>query len=141
VSAPAELLAHRAPMLLLDEIVGLDESSVTARVRIGSQSPFFDGSGVPSYVGLEYMAQACGAFVGALAVAAGRAPRIGYLLGTRNFVARIGRFASGDELDVVATCVYRDEEMGAFDCRIRRGEAVLAEAQLNVYQPREPRDG
>jgi len=141
VSTPAELLAHRTPMLLLDEIVAVDDSSITAEVRIGPHSPFFDGVGVPSYVGLEYMAQACGAYVGALARMAGREPRIGYLLGTRNFVARIGRFTSGDRLDVAASCVYRDGEMGVFECRIRRSDAVVAEAQLNVYQPPEPGDG
>ena len=141
MSAPADLLAHRPPMLLLDDIVAVDESSLTAQVRVGAHSPFFDGSGVPSYVGLEYMAQACGAYVGALARAAGRAPRIGYLLGTRNFVARIGRFASGDRLEVAASCVYRDDKLGAFECRIRRGEEIVAEAQLSVYQPAERSDG
>ena len=141
MSTPAELLAHRAPMLLLDDIVAVDGSSIAAQVHIGPHSPFFDGVGVPSYVGLEYMAQACGAYVGALARSAGRAPRIGYLLGTRNFVTHVGRFASGDRLDVGASCVYSDGEMGVFECRIRRSDVVVAEAQLNVYQPPEPRDG
>ena len=141
MSTPAELLAHRSPMLLLDDIVAVDGSSIAAQVHIGPHSPFFDGVGVPSYVGLEYMAQACGAYVGALARNAGRAPRIGYLLGTRNFVTHVGRFASGDRLDVGASCVYSDGEMGVFECRIRRSDVVVAEAQLNVYQPPEPRDG
>ena len=141
MSTPAELLAHRSPMLLLDDIVAVDDTSIAAQVRIGPHSPFFDGLGVPSYVGLEYMAQACGAYVGARAREAGRGPRIGYLLGTRNFVAHIGRYASGDRLDVGASCVYSDDEMGVFECRIRRGDVVVAEAQLNVYQPPEPRDG
>jgi predicted hotdog family 3-hydroxylacyl-ACP dehydratase len=132
---PVELLPHRAPMILLDEVLAHDADALTAVVEIGADTLFAEPEGVPAYVGIEYMAQACGAFVGALARAAGQEPRIGYLLGTRNFEANVTWFRPRDRLVVTVTPVVRDEMMGAFDCRIARGGEVLATAQLNVYQP------
>ena len=141
MNAPADLLPHAAPMILLDEIVASDETSLVARVAIGPSSPFADADGVPAYVGLEYMAQACGAWIGTLARAAGRTPRIGYLLGSRDFIAHTSRFAPGDALDVAVVCLYRDAEMAAFDCAIRRDGDLLAAARVSVYQPAEAGSG
>ena len=63
---------------------------------------FFDGGGVPAYVGLEWMAQACGAHVGALARDAGIPVRVGFLLGTREFTIHAPRFRLGERLIVGA---------------------------------------
>lgn len=130
-----DLLPHAAPMILLDEVVGYDEASLAAGVAIREESLFLEGDGVPAYVGLEYMAQACGAYAGALALDEGRDVGIGFLLGTRRYQAHVPAFRLGQRLRVTATVVYNDSQMGAFDCRIEIDGALAAEAQLKVYQP------
>lgn len=130
----AELLPHRAPMILLDELISYDETGAVAATTIGESSLFLEADGVPAHIGLEYMAQACGAHAGALARDEGAPVKIGFLLGTRQYRARVAYFRRGERLLVCVTAVYRDAEMGAFDCRIEIDGTLAAEAQLTVYQ-------
>lgn len=80
-------------------------------------------------------AQACGAFSGLRALRAGAAPRMGFLLGTRRYHATGAWFADGAKLAVEVELVYRDDDIGMFDCRIRSGGGVVATAQLVVTEP------
>src|SRR3954469_5254542 len=131
----AELLPHAPPMVLLDRVVARRAGSITVEVTIGEESLFLGPEGVPGHIGLEYMAQACGAYAGAEALEAGQAVRVGFLLGTRHYALHAPWFRRGDVLLVSADEVYRDDEMGVFGCRIVIDGRVAAEAQLNVYQP------
>lgn len=132
----AEIVPHAAPMILLDEVMDYDETTLRAAVTIRETSLFFDGSGVPGYIGIEYMAQACGAHVGVLARDLGVQVRIGFLLGTRQYKIHAPQFGRGERLIVSVALIYRDDEMGSFDCRIDIGDRCVGEARLNVYQPR-----
>jgi predicted hotdog family 3-hydroxylacyl-ACP dehydratase len=131
----AELLPHRSPMILLDEILGYDETSLTAGVQVSAASLFVEEAAVPAHIGLEYMAQACGAFAGLMARDRGEPVRIGFVLGTRQYRVHVPSFRCGDRLVVTVSVLYQDEQMGAFDCRIEIGGTLAAEAQLSVYQP------
>jgi predicted hotdog family 3-hydroxylacyl-ACP dehydratase len=62
--------------------------------------------------------------------------RVGFLLGTRQYKIHVPRFELGERLIVGVQLIYRDDEMGSFDCRIDLGDRCAAEARLNVYQPR-----
>jgi predicted hotdog family 3-hydroxylacyl-ACP dehydratase len=135
VVTPIECLPHRPPMLLLDRIVRHDRDSLVAKVEVGPSTLFRTDGGVPSYVGLEYMAQACGAYAGALAHDAGEPAKIGFLLGTRDFSAEVPLFRDGECLTVTAALLYRDEGMASFDCKIEIDGKRLASARLSVYQP------
>lgn len=134
---PSDLLPHRAPMLLLDAIVAHDAHRVVAELTIGEDTLFLEPGGVPSYVGLEYMAQACGAYAGATGRAAGEPVKIGFLLGTRDFKATTAFFRRGERLTVTATQLYNGDGMAAFDCRIDIAGQSVATARLAVYQPQE----
>lgn len=129
------LLPHQHPMILLDEVIAYDAQSIRARVKITPSSVFFGPDGVPAYVGIEYMAQTCGAYAGAHAQDKGQPVRVGFLLGTRRYDCRLPYFCLGDELVVSATAIYKDDEMGSFDCKIEVNGLVAATAQLTVYQP------
>jgi predicted hotdog family 3-hydroxylacyl-ACP dehydratase len=131
----AELLPHRPPMILLDEILGYDEGSLSAAVRVGPASLFVESGAVPAHIGFEYMAQACGAFAGVVARERGEPVKIGFVLGTRQYRAHVPSFRCGDRLVVTVSVLYQDEQMGAFDCRIEIAGTLAAEAQLSVYQP------
>jgi predicted hotdog family 3-hydroxylacyl-ACP dehydratase len=134
----ADLLPHSGPMLLLDEVLARDETSLLAAVTVRRDRPFFvDGKGAPAHLAIEWMAQACGACAGANALASGRPVQIGMLLGTRNFVATVAWFRETETVHVSVRQSYNDGEMGAFDCRAENptSGATLASAQLMVYQP------
>jgi predicted hotdog family 3-hydroxylacyl-ACP dehydratase len=135
----AEIVPHAAPMILLDEALDYDETNLRAAVTIRETSIFFDGGFVPAYVGIEYMAQACGAHVGVLARDSGVPVRVGFLLGTRQYKIHVPQFRLGERLIVSVALIYRDDEMGSFDCRIDIGDRCAGEARLNVYQPRDDR--
>ena len=129
------LLPHRAPMILLDELISSRADQVIASVAIKEGIPFFRKGSVPVYVGLEYMAQACALWSGCLAKENNEAPAVGYLLGTRDFHATDSHFNSGEELTVVANLEYLEDGMGRFDCSIKRNDQTVATAHVSVYQP------
>jgi predicted hotdog family 3-hydroxylacyl-ACP dehydratase len=129
------LLIHRAPMLLLDDVVGYGDDCLQASVIITPSSLFAGSHGVPGHVAIEYMAQACGAFAGAIALDRGMPVKIGFLLGTRMCKVMVPWFRIGERLLVSASLVFHDEQMAVFDCKIEVDGQLAAEAQLKVYQP------
>jgi predicted hotdog family 3-hydroxylacyl-ACP dehydratase len=131
----ASLLPHRPPMILLDEVVAWDGTTLVAALTVRPETLFLEADGVPAHIGIEYMAQACGAFAGAQALDAGRGVRIGFLLGTRRYVVHRPRYTLGERLTVTASLVYADEAMANFDVRIEVSGALAATAQLTVFQP------
>jgi predicted hotdog family 3-hydroxylacyl-ACP dehydratase len=129
-----ELLRHGPEMTVIDRLVSYDRHKSVADVEIGPASRFFDGDGVPGWVGIEYMAQAIAAHVGFEARQRGEAPAIGFLLGTRAYDARLSRFPSGCKLTVWVEPLWLDEGVGAFRCSLVLDE-VIATAVVSTYEP------
>ena len=129
-----ELLPHDPPMVLLDRVVSYDDSSLVAEVDIGEGSMLCGDSGVPGWVGIEYMAQAVAAYAGFQSRLEGEAPTIGYLLGTRSYKCSLPVFPIGATLRIHIESLFVDMGLGAFNCRIELDEPV-ASATINVYQP------
>jgi predicted hotdog family 3-hydroxylacyl-ACP dehydratase len=138
---PALLLPHRAPMILLSDVIDCDDTGATAHVHITSASLFFDAdmNGVPAWVGLEYMAQTIGIWAGQQQRARGQIVQPGFLLGCRRYDCNAAVFPSGSTLHVCAVSVYRDDSgLGAFDCRISSA-TLEATAQIKAFLPDNPR--
>jgi predicted hotdog family 3-hydroxylacyl-ACP dehydratase len=132
----ADLLPHAAPMVLLDCVTACDDDGLTASVTITPGTRFASPDrGVAAHIGVEWMAQACGAFAGLQAKSTGQPVRLGFLLGTRDFTADRAWFATGETLAVSVRRVYLDDGMAVFDCQIDAGETTCARARLTVYQP------
>ena len=130
-----EILPHARPMVLLDAIDESNSASIRTHVLIRANAPFMREDGMPSHIAIEYMAQSCAAFIGLQAVAVGEQPQIGFLLGTRNFLAQKAFFSKGETLSITATVVYKDAEIGVFDCLVVSGDDIVANASLTVFQP------
>ena len=127
---------HRGAMSLLDGVERVDEHAIVAHVTVPGAGLFASAAGVPAWVGIEYMAQAVAAWSGARARTAGGSPRIGFLLGTRRYEARVPGFAAGARLQVHAQCELIGENgLGMFDCRITHEGRELAAGRLSVYEP------
>lgn len=130
------VVPHRSPMRLVDRLLHWDEESVAVEVTVPGEGLFADADGVPAWVGVEYMAQAIAAWAGCRARRAGQAPSIGFLLGTRRYVAEQPVFRAGARLRVEARCELLGENgLGMFACRIMQGEDVVAVANVSVFEP------
>jgi predicted hotdog family 3-hydroxylacyl-ACP dehydratase len=130
------LLPHAGPMVLLDRVISAEEESLCAEVSIRPNSLFCTAEGVGAWVGLEYMAQAIGAYAGYIAYLRGEAVKIGFLLGTRRYECNRPFFTVGTCLQIHVKRVFQSENgMGSFECRIADGASQLASVTLTVYQP------
>lgn len=132
----ASLLPHRDRMLLLDRCVEIGEDYLVAEVRIREDSPFCENGAVEAWVGIEYMAQAIGAFAGHSRRLRGEAPKLGFLLGTRKQICHRPRFAPGSLLRVTAIREFQGSDgLAAFRCTIEDESGLAAEAGLSVFEP------
>jgi predicted hotdog family 3-hydroxylacyl-ACP dehydratase len=91
---------------------------------------------MPAWIGIELMAQTIAAHIGLLKRRDGAPLKQGALLGTRSYRSTVPSFAANEILCVHATMSYRDASgLGAYDCRISRGDNVLATATIKVFEP------
>lgn len=130
-----DVLPHRGPSLLLHEIASWDDGTVVARVHVADGVAYWTDEGVPSFVGLEYMAQACGAWAGCQAKRRGEPARIGFLLGSRDYEATVPYFKRGEVLTITARLEFQDGKVGSFNCAIESSGRAYATARITVYQP------
>jgi predicted hotdog family 3-hydroxylacyl-ACP dehydratase len=134
---PASMfLRHREPMLLLDRVLSVEPEFGVCEWRISRSNRFMvEGLGVPSYVGIEYMAQCIAVHAGARARVRGDPPPLGFLLGTRQYEARIPYFVEGVTYQASCQQLIRSADgMGSFECKIKQGGRILAEARLAVLE-------
>jgi len=132
-----EILPHRSPMILLDQIIECDEHSLTAILEIREDNLFLNlHKQVPVWIGLEYMAQAIGAYMGIMRKEQKQDIKIGFLLGTRCYETSTAFFKLGTKLYIKAYKLYQEGPVGSFDCCIEDDrENILATAKIVVYQP------
>ena len=106
-----------------------------AEVGIAEDSLFADKRGVPSWVGIEYMAQAIAAYGGLLERNKGKEPKIGFLLGSRNYACDVDYFTIGKNLSIRVTReLIADNGLNVFACELD-GDGLHAQAVVNVFQP------
>ena len=140
----SEILPHKSPMILVDEVVeyDLEKLSLKARIDIGPDSMFYDSvlGGVPSWIGLEYMAQSIGALSGLHGKEHGEGePIMGFILGTRKYDNAIDFYKNGESYFVEIEELFFNLELGSFRCVIKDSkDEFCAEAELNVFRPQEP---
>lgn len=131
-----DLMPHGREMVIIDRLVAYGPKRSIAVVEIGPDSAFVESGAVPAWVGIEYMAQTIAAHAGFEARLNGRAPAIGFLLGTRAYNCRVPGFSIGSKLRIVVEPLYVEAGFGAFSCSIEM-DGVVANAVVNTYQPNE----
>jgi predicted hotdog family 3-hydroxylacyl-ACP dehydratase len=133
-----DLLPHSGPMVLLDRVISVDAESLCAEVRIRQDSLFYRDGAVGGWVGLEYMAQAIGAYAGYSAYLRGEPVKIGFLLGTRHYQCIRPWFTLGSVIRVFAKRVLQDDNgLASFECHIDDDTGRIASASVTVFQPAE----
>lgn len=128
---------HRGAMLLLDRLLAAHEDGAVAEVTVPSDGLFLHDAGMPSWVGIEYMAQTVAAWAGWRALKKGQVVQIGFLLGSRKYETAQAFFAPGMRLQVsVHRELMGDNGLGMFDCQIYAAdETPLATARIAVFEP------
>lgn len=127
-----DLIPHRPPMVLLDEIVSFDESDRSLVAATTAREEWSE-----NWAAIEYMAQAAAALAGVFdRLEDSAAPaKPGFLLGTRKLTLDLPRFEVGKRYLVTVRNEFFDDETASFACEIRDGDAVVASAILNAYRP------
>jgi predicted hotdog family 3-hydroxylacyl-ACP dehydratase len=138
---PAQILPHAGRMLLIDELIEQHEGGIVTALTIRNDSVLCDGaSGVPTWVGMEYMAQTACAYSGVYEARAGKPPSISLLLGTRSYKAHVPVFKLGTRLIIKATLVVRDDDdLAVFNCSIRDSASgeELASGDIKAIRPKD----
>src|SRR4051812_24442609 len=99
----ADLVPHRAPMLLVDRLVEDGPEHVCVEAEIKQGELFVTPEGAPAWVGIELMAQTVASFAGLQARKANEPVRLGFLLGTRRYESTRPFFPVGAKLLIEAT--------------------------------------
>ena len=135
----AQVVPHVGRMLLLDELLEQNDAGITTALTIRPDSVLCDGvTGVPAWVGIEYMAQTACAYSGVNEARAGQRPSISALLGTRSYRANVPVFALGARMTVTARLLVRDDDdLAVFACTIRDAatQAELAAGDIKAIRP------
>ena len=138
--AVIDLLPHRPPMVLLDEVEWFEGASARCRVEIRPDAPLVEEGRVRAIVALEHMAQCTGVCTMLRARQQGRGPMRGYLVGVRDLRLETDFFDVGDVLHVEATLTWDGADIAHFECRVTRAGRQVATASLSVYRRPVPVD-
>ncbi|MCL1124591.1 hotdog family protein [Shewanella surugensis] len=136
----ADYLPHSAPMIFIDKIIAYQTDTLLSEINITSQSPYFDDiiSGVPNYVGIEYMAQTIAALAGIEALKRNDIIRIGFLLGSRKLQLHVPHYKLGHTYHTRVSRLYQEETgLAVFECQILEQDDIIAQANINVFQPQD----
>ena len=144
--SPAQnCLPHSAPMVLIDEVLNVDMKNqiVKTSVKIHDNKIFFNKeiNGISPLVGIEFMAQTIGCY--AYYKAGKTIPKIGFLLGTRQYENKLEKFENGKTYILTAREIYGDNELVSFECLIyneredENPENYVAKATINAFQPKD----
>ena len=130
---------HKGRMALLSRVVQYDFSQecLASEVDITESDLFFDREqgGVPSWVGFEYMAQSIAALSGIKRrMLLREEPRIGFIMGVRNFKSRAAVFAPGRRLRVEIRQTFRDGDVVSYECSINENGSEEARAVINAIE-------
>lgn len=137
----AQLVPHRDPMILLDEMLDWSQGRSRCALRVREGARFVEGGVLSAPFLIEHMAQAVAVCLGYEAFRGGRGVSVGMIVSCRTFTALAGEVRVGDDLVVSAEQKRANASVSAFDCRVDRlgseGKAgewtCIAQATLTLY--------
>ncbi len=125
-------------MLLLDRLVdySFSPAALTALVDITSASPFFhhEIKMVPPWVSFEYMAQSIALLAGLRGASRGKKPKIGFIMGVRDFKAFCDGFPVGKKVEIRIRQVLLHEAVAVFEGEARLDGVRAAAGTLTTME-------
>lgn len=142
--SPQDYLFHRSPMLLIEHIETITPESVTCSISLNSPllAPFLEPKGLPSYFGIELMAQTVGIWSGYQDKCAGReAAKGGLILSVRAFEAQQDYITCPHDVPLIITMnmLMQDRNYASFEGTISQSKSttndgILATGRLSLCQ-------
>ena len=124
-------------MILIDQLLEANEQETICEVTITLESMFLEATGVPAFVGIEYMAQSIAAHNGYQHYLANEPIPIGLLLGTRRWETSCQFFELGETLRIHVFHVWGKLELKRFRCTLTSTTTgtQLQHAELHIFKP------
>lgn len=134
---PGRCLPHEHDAVLLSEAWAEDALTTRGRAIAGTANALVPaGEAWPAWLLVELLAQVVAASAGLRDRQSGLRPRLGLLLGVRDFRAAGEACASGTVLDLVVRESTRDADgTGVYDGEVHVGGEWYAGATLTVFLP------
>jgi len=131
------LVPHQGDAVLLDRVWQPEERTTCASLRTMIDTPFTSaGAPWPDWLVIEIMAQVVAAGETLRDYAPGVRPRLGLLVGVRDFEFDGAGLDRRESLQVeVIESMREDSGMGVFDAVLRMDGEPVARATLSAYQP------
>lgn len=131
-----EVVPHSSPMILIDEILEYSDQHLISRVDITSSSLFLTNQNyVPTWVGIEYMAQSVAAWSGIQSRQKSQPIKMGYLIGCKQYEVSRDGFYPGERLIISVVKKYLGNGIGLSDSRIEIDSNIIVKSLLTVFQP------
>ena len=128
----AQLLPHRPPMLLVDEVLEHQGGTVVCKTTIRDDMLFVKNGEVSTLLALELFAQSAASLVALGAGPGGASLVTGAFLGTRKVELHAPSFKVGDELRIHCRQTLSVGVTTQIACQLFRGEELVAEGSINV---------
>jgi predicted hotdog family 3-hydroxylacyl-ACP dehydratase len=129
-------IPHRAPMRLIDRLIEADDQQALVEADVPMQGRFVRDGAMPTWVGIEHMAETIAAWAGARARRRGQPVPLGLLLGTRKLEIGRATVPAGATLRIQARCeLLAANGLGMFECRMMLGDEEVASAFISVFEP------
>lgn len=135
-----ELIPHRPPMVLLDEVIAVEPGRVTCRATLQPDCVFAQDGLVHPAALIELVAQVCAAYVKLLPGDSDGSPRLGLIMGSREASFAVESLAVGDVLTVSAHKQYGESQLASFEGTVMRGDELCATIQLSVVDAAAPQE-
>lgn len=137
-----DLIPHRGCNLLLEKVLQADSASITASGQVPPSGWYLEqDKTMPSWIGIELMAQAIAAHIGLENQQRGGPVRPGMLIGCKSFEILAPGLGISEKFCVRAETIYRDDNgFAAYDCVVSGTAGAMAKATLKAYQPENFKD-
>jgi predicted hotdog family 3-hydroxylacyl-ACP dehydratase len=125
-------------MVLLDELIYWAEGEAACTLRVREGTPFVHEGRIEGCATLEHMAQCVAACLGYEALRGGGGVRVGMIIACKRFELFVPHLAVHDEAVVRAKRIRGNDTLSHFECRLERGDELVATAVLTLFHGERP---
>lgn len=132
-----EYLPHRPPMVFLDDVLEITDSSCICSVETkkgGLLSTFLNEDGsLDAIMGLEMMAQCTGVWSGYHILMRHEEVSMGMLVGISNVVFKKQKICKDAKLIISINTLIEDGTFGSFECNVKHQDDLIVSGIINTY--------
>lgn len=127
-------IPHKKTMALIENIYSFEKDNFEIGLEITEKSLLVSKEGVPSYFGVEFMAQSIAAY-NTYFLEESKRSKIGFMVSIRGYKATIANFPIGSSLRIHVSPVLIVSNSGTFNCKIFCNGNEAASGRITAYVP------